>query len=77
MAEKQLTQEELQQIKDLQDQVQQVTLQLGNLELKKIQLKEIVLNLQQAEEEVAKTLSNKYGVGTLDMDTGKLTITEN
>ena len=77
MAEKQLTQEELQQIKDLQDQVQQVTLQLGNLELKKIQLKEIVLNLQQAEEEVAKTLSNKYGVGTLDIDTGKLTITEN
>ena len=77
MAEKQLTQEELQQIKDLQDQVQQVTLQLGNLELKKIQLKEIVLTLQQAEEEVAKTLSNKYGVGTLDIDTGKLTITEN
>ena len=77
MAEKQLTQEELQQIKDLQDQVQQVTLQLGNLELKKIQLKEIVLNLQQAEEEVAKTLSNKYGVGTLDIDIGKLTITEN
>ena len=77
MAEKQLTQEELQQIKDLQDQVQQVTLQLGNLELKKIQLKEIVLNLQQAEEEVAKTLSDKYGVGTLDIDTGKLTIVEN
>ena len=75
--EKQLTQEELQQVKNLQDQVQQVTLQLGNLELKKIQLKEIVLNLQQAEEEVAKTLSNKYGVGTLDIDTGKLTITEN
>ena len=75
--EKQLTPEEIQQIKNLQDQVQQVTLQLGNLELKKIQLKEIVLNLQQAEEEVAKTLSNKYGVGTLDIDTGKLTITEN
>ena len=76
MAEKQLTQEELQQIKDLQDQVQQVTLQLGNLELKKIQLKEIVLNIKQAEEEVAKTLSNKYGNGSLDIDTGKLTIAE-
>ena len=75
--EKQLTQEELQQVKDLQDQVQQATLQLGNVEVRKIQLKEIVLNLQQAEEEVAKTLSNKYGVGTLDIDTGKLTITEN
>ena len=76
MAEKQLTQEELQQIKDLQDQVQQVTLQLGTLEVKKIQLKETILNLQQAEEQLAKTLSDKYGVGTLDIDTGKITVLE-
>ena len=75
--EKQLTQEELQQVKNLQDQVQQVTLQLGTLEVKKIQLKETILNLQQAEEQLAKTLSDKYGVGTLDIDTGKLTIVEN
>ena len=77
MAEKQLTQEELQQIKDLQDQVQQVTLQLGTLEVKKIQLKETILKLQQSEEQLAKILSDKYGNGTLDIDTGKLTITEN
>ena len=75
--EKQLTQEELQQVKNLQDQVQQVTLQLGTLEVKKIQLKDTILKLQQAEEQLAKTLSDKYGVGTLDIDTGKLTITEN
>ena len=75
--EKQLTQEELQQVKDLQDQVQQATLQLGNVEVRKIQLKETILKLQQAEEQLAKTLSDKYGVGTLDIDTGKITITEN
>ena len=75
--EKQLTQEELQQVKNLQDQVQQVTLQLGTLEVKKIQLKETILNLQQAEELLAKTLSDKYGVGTLDIDTGKITVVEN
>ena len=75
--EKQLTQEELQQVKNLQDQVQQVTLQLGTLEVKKIQLKETILNLQQAEEQLAKTLSDKYGVGTLDIDTGKITVVEN
>ena len=74
--EKQLTQEELQQVKNLQDQVQQVTLQLGTLEVKKIQLKDTILKLQQAEEQLAKTLSDKYGVGTLDIDTGKLTIAE-
>ena len=75
--EKQLTQEELQQVKDLQDQVQQATLQLGNVEVRKIQLKETILNLQQAEEQLAKTLSDKYGVGTLDIDTGKITVVEN
>ena len=43
----------------------------------KIQLKETILNLQQAEEQLAKTLSDKYGVGTLDIDTGKITVVEN
>ena len=77
MTEKQLTPEELQQVKNLQDQVQQATLQLGNLEIKKIQLKESILKLQQTEEQLAKSLSNKYGVGTLDIDTGKITPIEN
>ena len=72
--EKQLTPEEIQQIKNLQDQVQQVTLQLGTIEVKKIQLKDSILKLQQQEEQIAKILSDKYGNGTLDIDTGKLTI---
>ena len=72
--EKQLTPEEIQQIKNLQDQVQQVTLQLGAIEVKKIQLKDSILKLQQQEEQIAKILSDKYGNGTLDIDTGKLTI---
>ena len=77
MAEKQLTSEELQQVKTLREQTQQVTLQLGALEIKKMQLKNQVRSLQQQEEQIAKTLSDKYGIGTLDIDTGKLTITEN
>ena len=74
MAEKQLTPEELQQVKGLQEQTQQVTMQLGSLEIKKMQLKNIISQLQQQEEQIAKTLSDKYGNGTLDIDTGKLTI---
>tara|TARA_B100001094_G_scaffold62803_1_gene58672 strand:- start:453 stop:680 length:228 start_codon:yes stop_codon:yes gene_type:complete len=74
MAEKQLTSEELQQVKGLQEQTQQVTMQLGNLEIKKMQLKNLISQLQQQEEQIAKTLSDKYGNGTLDIDTGKLTI---
>ena len=77
MEEKQLTPEELQQVKNLQDQVQQITLQLGTIEVKKIQLKDSILKLQQQEEQIAKTLSDKYGIGTLDIDTGKITVVEN
>lgn len=76
MAEKQLTPEELQQVKSLQEQSQQVTIQLGTLEIKKMQLKDQIKNLQQQEEQLAKSLSDKYGNGTLDIDTGKLTIAE-
>ena len=76
MAEKQLTPEELQQVKDLQNQVQEVTMQLGTVEVRKMQLKNVITSLQQQEEELAKTLSNKYGNGSLDIDTGKLTIAE-
>ena len=76
MAEKQLTPEELQQVKSLQEQSQQVIIQLGTLEIKKMQLKDQIKNLQQQEEQLAKSLSDKYGNGTLDIDTGKLTIAE-
>ena len=76
MAEKQLTPEELQQVKSLQEQSQQVTIQLGTLEIKKMQLKDQIKNLQQQEEQLAKSLSDKYGIGTLDIDTGKLTKAE-
>ena len=76
MAEKQLTPEELQQVKNLQNQVQEITTQLGTIEVRKIQLKNIILKLQQQEEQLAKTLSDKYGNGSLDIDTGKLTVSE-
>ena len=76
MAEKQLTPEELQQVKNLQNQVQEITTQLGTIEVRKIQLKNIILKLQQQEEQLAKTISDKYGNGSLDIDTGKLTVAE-
>ena len=72
--EKQITPEELQEIKNLQAEVQQIALQLGSLDLKKIQLEENVKTLQKREEILAKSLSDKYGVGSLDLDTGKITL---
>ena len=74
--EKQLTPEEIQQIKTLQEQIQEVTLQLGALEVRKINLKDLVIDFKKQEEEIAQSLSDKYGTGTLDIDTGKITISE-
>tara|TARA_Y100000004_G_C8824170_1_gene373300 strand:- start:547 stop:780 length:234 start_codon:yes stop_codon:yes gene_type:complete len=76
MTEKQLTPEEIQQIKTLQEQIQEVTLQLGTLEVRKINLKDLILKFRKEEEEIAQNLSDKYGTGTLDINTGKITITE-
>ena len=76
MAEKQLTPEELQEVKILQQQVQVVTLQLGSIEVKKIQLTKEIENLQEQENQLAKNLSSKYGNGNLDLETGKITLAE-
>ena len=72
--EKQITPEELQEIKNLQAEVQQIALQLGSLDLKRIQLEENVKTLQKREVILAKSLSDKSGVGSLDLDTGKITL---
>ena len=83
MAEKQLTPEELETLQTLQTKTNQITLQFGQLYLSKnrlneqeVQLKEILKNLEQEESTLAKSLSDKYGNGTLDLDTGKITLVE-
>ena len=83
MTEKQLTQEELETLKTLQTKTNQITLQFGQLYLSKnrlneqeVQLKEILKDLEQEETTLAKSLSDKYGNGTLDLDTGKITLVE-
>lgn len=74
--EKQLAPEEIKQIKTLQEQIQEVTLQLGALEVRKINLKDLVIDLRKQEEKIAQALSDKYGTGTLDINTGKITVSE-
>ena len=83
MEEKQLTPEELETLQTLQTKTNQITLQFGQLYLSKnrlneqeVQLKEILKDLEQEETTLAKSLSDKYGNGTLDLDTGKITIVE-
>jgi len=77
------TEDELKALKSLQDQSQLATLQFGQLYLNKhkleeqeIKLKNQLKQLEQEEATVAKQLSDKYGKGSIDIETGEFTPTE-
>jgi hypothetical protein len=73
-----LTQEELQQLQEIQQQNQALALEFGNLELTKIQIEnrydelvEFHTQLKDKEKEIGKGLSEKYGNGTIDLEKGE------
>ena len=84
---KQLTPEELQQIKDLQRQYNQFVFELGSIEAQlqnvlatktaveteKSNILEDIKKLGEREKEVISTLQGKYGVGNIDPETGVIT----
>ena len=77
---KKFTPEEIQQLQDLQSQISQLTYSFGQLGLSRIKLdeQEILLesqlkSLEEKETTLAKSLSDKYGKGSLDIGTGEFT----
>jgi hypothetical protein len=73
-----LTQEEIQQLQEIQQQNQSLALEFGNLELTKIQIEnrydelvEFHTQLKSKEQEIGKELSEKYGNGTIDLEKGE------
>ena len=73
-----LTVEELQQLTEVQTQSQQIALELGNLEIARLQLEkrkeEVIAFLNEfkaKEQELGKSLSDKYGNGTIDLEKGE------
>ena len=75
---KKFTKEELQKLQDLQNKINQNQLQFGQLQIAKIRLQDqeeiLKLNLKKLNEEeisIAKTLTDKYGKGSLDIETGE------
>ena len=77
------TDEELKKVQDIKEQYNKLTVQLGQIELDRNLLDEQrkVLNteysnLRDMEMEFAKGLSNKYGVGSLNLETGVFVPTE-
>ena len=75
-----ITQEELKQLQEHLNQSQTLTLELGEIELIKLQLevryeeaKKILAELTKKEQEMNKAITNKYGKISLDYKTGEYT----
>lgn len=69
---KKLTKEELENVQGAVNLVNQITTEIGRLESSKLKL---YSNLQQAENKLAeerKTLEDKYGSVTIDLNTGEM-----
>tara|TARA_R110002153_G_scaffold13542_1_gene50240 strand:- start:9 stop:269 length:261 start_codon:yes stop_codon:yes gene_type:complete len=77
------TEEELTTLRTIQTKSQNATFQFGQLYLNKLKLEEQetilknhVKEIEQEESQVAKQLSDKYGKGSIDIETGEFTPTE-
>ena len=78
METKKLLQEELQQIKTIQEKTQSVILELGQIELVKIELEDRVENakaflkqLREEEKTLAEFLESTYGKGSISLEEGE------
>jgi len=83
MANKKLTRKELDTLKEIQQKNAAVVSELGNLEMAKLQMEsrksEIIKfynDLKEEEAEFGKTLSEKYGTGTINIDKGEFVPSE-
>lgn len=78
MDKKVLTSEEIQELKELKQGFLDLTSNLGNIEiqimnlkLRKEQLKSNLLQLQEQEQVLAEKLEEKYGKGSISLETGE------
>ena len=74
------TEEELKSLQELQGTYNQITMAMGQLSLSRIgldareeALKATLAETQTKENELAKSLTEKYGKGSLNIDTGEFT----
>jgi hypothetical protein len=78
MENKKLTQEELSQIETIKQKSQAIVQELGQIELLKLNLKDrkdnalaYLQELKQEEVDLAKSLEESYGKGTIDLEKGE------
>ena len=82
-----VSEEEITQIKTLQEKYQTLALQLGQASLQRVQLNRELENVEtneqklhvaydecrEEEQNLVKSMTEKYGIGNLDIETGKFT----
>lgn len=80
MEPKKLTEEEIKDLRDLQQQSANLTQQLGSIEVAKLNLKsqrekveEALEELRIKEQDLSQKLFNTYGNGSLDLEKGEFT----
>ena len=78
MENQKLSQEEIQQIEDIQKRMQAVKTELGQLGLaeldlknRKIKVEDYLANTQEMETKLVKDLEEKYGRGSIDLQKGE------
>ena len=79
-----LTTEELEKLQEIQQKNAAVATELGNLEITKLQMEarksEIIKffkDLKEEEQDFGKELSDKYGVGSINLEKGEFTASPN
>ena len=80
---KKFTTEEITTLREFQSRMEQIISQLGRVHLSKIKLdeqetliKDEIKKIENEEQELATKLSDKYGRGSLDIETGTFTPTK-
>jgi len=72
---KKLTTEELQSVKNIRQDYSNLALAIGELELQKFNLLEnYQKEIAEREKQLAKQLQEKYGEGTIDLETGEVKV---
>ena len=74
------TEEELKELRELKYEMDQIVMQFGQVEINKIKLNEAesllkkqLSDLEKKETSIAKKLSNKYGIGSINLESGTFT----
>jgi hypothetical protein len=71
-----LQEEELQAVKENQNQINQIVYNIGALEYQKTKQLPVLEQLQNAQKELALNLQEKYGEGNINLQTGELTLVD-